>query len=263
MRKFFEPGLLLVLAAFSAGAVDWKALKPEGCVSDFARVIDAASRQQLETYCKEVERSTGVELVLVTLPSLEGEPGEDVARTLFEAWRSGKDNARILLMLAILERRSRLETAPGLADVLPDDLEARVLGEMRPAIRRPHYGEAAMAAASTIALAVAQAKHVRLNATLRREIHPSNWDSIPWAMLGGALLLLLWLLRAGGTWGYGGAGGSGFLPGMLLGSLCSRATWGGRGSGGFGAYDSGDSFGGFGGSEPKGRANGGSASCDW
>ena len=263
MRKFCELGISLALAVFSAGAVDWKALKPQGSVSDFASVIDAGSRMQLEAFCQDVERSTGTELVLVTIPSLAGEPGEDVARTLFDTWGAGRDNPRILLMLAILDRRSRMEMSPALAAILPDDLESRMLGEMSPAVRRRHYGEAAMAAASSIATAVAQAKHVPLNARLAREIHPSAWDSIPFAMLIGAILLLLWLMRAGGTWGYSGAGGSGFLPGMLLGGLWSRASWGSRGSGGFGGYDSGDSFGGFGGDGPKGRPHGGRASCDW
>jgi uncharacterized protein len=263
MSKLCKTSLWLVLAVFSAGAVDWKALKPEGCVSDFARVIDGGSRQQLEAFCKDVERATGAELVVVTIPSLEGEPGEDVSRTLFEAWGAGRENSRILLMLAIRERRSRLEISPALDAILPDDLESGVLVEMSPAVRRQHYGEAAMAAASAIANAVARARHVSFNARLRREIRPSVWDSIPLAMLAGALLLLLWLMRAGGTWGYSGAGGSGFLPGMLLGGLWSRASWGSRGSGGFGGYDSGDSFGGFGGCGPKGRSHGSHLSCDW
>jgi len=263
MRKFCELAISLALAVVSAGAIDWKTLKPQGCVSDFARVVDAGSRQQLETFCADVERSTRTELVLVTLSSLEGEPGEDVARTLFDAWGDGKENPRILLMLAILERRSRLQMSPALGAILPEDLESRVLSEMGPAVRRRHYGEATMAAASTIAGAVAQAKHVSLNVRLRREIQPSAWGSIPWLMLLGALLLLLWLMRAGGTWGYSGAGGTGFLPGMFLGSLWNRASWGSRGSGGFGGYDSGDSFGAFGGGGPKGRSHRGRASFDW
>jgi uncharacterized protein len=263
MKKFCETSFSLALAVFSAGAVDWKALKPEGCISDFARVIDGESRQQLEAFCKDVERATGAELVVVTIPSLEGEPGEDVARTLSEAWGAGRENPRILLMLAMLERRSRLEISPALDAMLPDDLESRVLGEMSPAVRRQHYGEAAMAAAYTIANAVARAKHVSFNARLQRKIHPSLWDSVPLAVLAGALLLLLWLMRAGGTWGYSGAGGSGFLPGMLLGGLWNRGSWGSRGSGGFGGYDSGDSFGGFGGCGPKGRLHDTQAACDW
>lgn len=263
MGKCSKLAISLAVAVCSGSAVDWRALTPEGCVSDFAHVIDLPSRQQLETFCKDVERSTGAELVLVTIPSLAGEPAEDVARTVFDAWGAGKEKPRILWMLAMFERRSRLEVSPALASILPDDLESQTLAQMRPAVRRGHFGEAAMAAASTIAGAVAQARHVTLNARLRREIHPSLWESVPFAMLLGVLLLLLWLMRAGGTWGDGGAGGNGFLPGIVLGGLWGRASCGSRGSGGFGGYDSGDSFGGFGGWGPKGRSHGGQTSGDW
>src|SRR5215471_15911874 len=64
MRKLFRTSFSLALAAFGAGAVDWKALQPEGCVSDFARVIDGGSRQQLEVFCKDVEHTTGAELLV-------------------------------------------------------------------------------------------------------------------------------------------------------------------------------------------------------
>jgi len=57
-----------------------------------------------------------------------------------------------------------------------------------------------------------------------------------------------------------GGGGGGFLPGLILGDMMSRGSWGGRGSGGFGGPDSGDGgFGGFGG----GDSGGGGASSDW
>src|SRR5262249_55961275 len=91
--------------------VDWKALKPEGYVSDFARVVDENSKAALERYCARVEQLTGAQIALVTIPSLQGEPIEDVANTIFRAWgvgQKGKNNG-ILLLLATGDRRSRLE----------------------------------------------------------------------------------------------------------------------------------------------------------
>jgi uncharacterized protein len=115
------------------------------------------------------------------------------------------------------------------------------------------------AAASTIGDAIAAAKHVTLDASLPRRVQPSVRYSIPWPLILGGVFLLLWLVRAaGGPPGYGGGGG-GFLPGLILGGLMGRSTWGSRGSGGFGGFDSGDGFGGFGG----GDSGGGGASSDW
>ena len=122
MRKYLRVSALLFLFASAALAVDWKALKPQGYVSDFARVIDPASKAQIEAYGAKVEQATGAQIALVTIPSLEGEPIEDVANTIFRAWGVGQKgkNEGILLLLAIGDRRSRIEVGYGLEPILPD-----------------------------------------------------------------------------------------------------------------------------------------------
>jgi uncharacterized protein len=252
--------VFLALSTLAARAVDWSAYKPQACISDFAGVTDPASRQQIQAYCQTVERATGARIALVTVPSLQGEPLDEVASAIFEAWEvsPNPNDQRVLLLLAIGEQRSALEIGRGLDPILPGGLDNRILEEMRPAIRRQRYAEAVMAAASTLGGAIARAKRVQLSASLPRRIHPTVWDAVPWAVLPGTLVLLAWLLLSGGTHGYGGSAAGGFWarhPGFLRGlsTTNQRAGWGGRGSGGFGGYDSGDSFGGF----------GGGAASDW
>jgi uncharacterized protein len=261
MKMRLRCALAVLVCALAAWAVDWKALKPQGYVSDFAGVVDPAAKAQLEAYAASVERATGAQIALVTVNSLEGEPIEDVANTIFRAWGVGRKGADegILLLLAVGDRRSRLEVGYGLEPILPDGLDGSILRAMRPALRQGDYGDAMRAAASTIGDAIAAAKHVTLDASLPRRVQPSVRYSIPWPLILGGVFLLLWLVRAaGGPPGYGGGGG-GFLPGLILGGLMGRSTWGSRGSGGFGGFDSGDGFGGFGG----GDSGGGGASSDW
>jgi uncharacterized protein len=252
MKKWFRTVFVLALCVPSGHAVDWKELKPQGYVSDFAGVLDPAAKSQLESFCAVVQQSTGAQMALVTLPSLEGEPIEDVANTIFRAWgvgQKGKDDG-ILLLLAINDRRSRLEVGYGLEPILPDGLDGGVLRAMRPALRQQDYSDALMAAAETLGGAIAQARHVQLQARLPRRAQPGAGDSIPWPMILGGIFLLLWLMRSGGPRGYGGGGRGGFLPGLILGSVLGRSTWGSRGSGGFGGFGGGDS-------------GGGGASSDW
>src|SRR3954466_2257 len=168
MMKWLRLGAWLVIFASAGWAVDWTAYKPEGFVSDFAKVIDAASKSQLEAYAATVQRATGVQLALVTIPSLEGEPIEDVANTIARTWGVGQKgkNEGILLLLSIQDRKSRLEIGYGLEPVLPDGLAGSVLRQMRPALRQQQYGEALRAAADTLGTTVAKAKNVPLNATL-------------------------------------------------------------------------------------------------
>ena len=246
--------------AAAAGA-DWRALKPEGRVSDFAGVIDAASRRQLESYLAAVERQTGAQIALVTVRSLDGDPIEDAANTLFRAWGIGQKgrNDGVLLLLAIQERRSRLEVGYEIEPLVPDSFAGQILDEMRPALRQQQYGEAMLAAAQKVGSTIAQAKGVTLDTTLRRRIVRSPRESVPWPVLiAGGFMLMMFLasmrqMASAGRRRRGLGGFPIFLPPFGGGS--------GRpgGGGGFGGYDSGDSFGGFGG----GDSGGGGASSDW
>jgi uncharacterized protein len=264
MRMCLRVSVLAGLLTLTAAAVDWKALKPQGYVSDFAQVVDAASRSRIEAYCASVERATGVEIALVTVPGLGGEPVEDVANTIYRAWGVGKKgkNEGALLLLSIQDRRSRLEVGYGLEPVMPDGFAGSVLREMRPALREGKYGEALAAAAETIGQTAAKAKNTTIEGQAPRQSRPSSGSEIPWgALVAGAVVLFL-IFRSRGPRGYGGGGGGGmggFLAGMILSNMLNRGSWGSRGSGGFGGSDSGDSFGGFGG----GDSGGGGASSDW
>ncbi|HWC99887.1 MAG TPA: TPM domain-containing protein [Candidatus Sulfopaludibacter sp.] len=261
MTTWLRRVFVLVICASACWAVDWKTLKPQGYVSDFAGVINADSKTRLEAYCAAVEQATGAQMALVTIDSLQGEPVEDVANTIFRAWGVGQKgkNEGILLLLAIRDHRSRLEVGYGLEPILPDGLSGSILRQMRPALRQNDYGDGLIAAAQTIGDTIAQAKGVTIPTSLQRHYQSQPSDDVPWPFILGGILLLAFLTRSGGPRGYSGGGGGGLLSGLLLGSILGRSTWGSRGSGGFGGSDSGDGFGGFGG----GDSGGGGASSDW
>ncbi|MBI4876088.1 MAG: TPM domain-containing protein [Acidobacteria bacterium] len=256
MRPLARVALLVALAAAAALAVDFGALKPQGYVSDFSSVVEPGARAALERYCAQVERSTGAQIALVTLPTLEGEPIEDVANLLYRKWGVGAKgkNEGVLLLLVINDRRSKLEVGYGLEPILPDGSAGGLLREMRPALRERHYGDALALAARAIGERIAQAKGVQIRAAAPATRQRPLSTQIPWPLLLGGAGLLLWLLMQS----RGGGGGGGFLMGMILGNLMGR-SFGGQGRGGFGGYDSGDGFGGFGG----GDSGGGGASSDW
>jgi uncharacterized protein len=259
MKALLRLPTLLALCAAGSLAVDWKALQPQGYVSDFAGVVDAQAKAELEAYCGRVEKATGAQMALVTIRTLEGEPVEDVANTIFRAWGVGQKgtNEGILLLLVTADRRSRLEVGYGLEPIIPDGFAGSILREMRPALREQQYGEALQAAAQTIAARIAQAKGVTLDVPLATRVRGDGDGSIPWPILLGGLFLFFWLMSVNRR---GGRGGGGFLPGLILGqALGGRSRWGGHGGGGFGGFDSGGGFGGFGG----GDSGGGGASSNW
>lgn len=258
--------LALLLAACSFAA-DWAELKPQGYVNDFAGVLNPQAREGLERYCKRVEQATGAQIALVTIPTLDGEPIEDVANLLYRRWGVGskKSDEGVMVLLAIRDRRSRLEVGYGLEPTLTDGFVGGVLRSMRPALRKGDYDAAMSEAAQTVGEAIARAKNVTITMdrpTRGERPRPQGfpWHSIITAI--GIMLFVAFLGRGrGGSYRRSGGGGGDVLMGMILGSMMNRGGRGPwiRGGGGFGGYDSGDSFGGFGG----GDSGGGGASSDW
>ncbi len=259
--------LALLLCAAAALAADFAALKPQGYVSDFAGVIDPASRAQLERYCANLERVTGAELALVTLPSLQDEPIEDVANALFRAWGIGKkgENNGVLLLLSIGDRRSRLEVGYGLEPIITDGTAGSLLRAMAPDLRAGRYGPALLTASAEIGSRIARAKNVSLDQPApvrprRRSREAPVLPGIAFAAIIFALLVLNSHSRGRvRSRGHGAMGD--LLTGMLIGALMNRPGGHYRGGGGgFGGYDSwGGGFGGFGG----GDSGGGGASSRW
>jgi uncharacterized protein len=253
MRLSIIGAVLVAAASAAASGADYSRLQPQGYLSDFANVVDAGSREQIERYCAAVEKATGAQMALVTLPTLDGDPVEDVANSLFRRWGIGKkgEDTGLLLLLSIRDRRSRLEVGYGLEPVITDGYAGTVLREMRPSLRQGAYGEAMLAAAHVLGEKIAQSKGVRIDETFqpRRRIPVEN--ELPWPFLVLLLIFVLFLFGRGG-------GGPWWLLPWILNSVGGRG-WRGGSHGGFGGYDSGGGFGGFGG----GDSGGGGASSDW
>jgi uncharacterized protein len=205
-------------------------------------------------------------MALVTVGSLQGEPVEDVANTMFRSWGVGQkgSNEGILLLLSIADRRSRLEVGYGLEPIITDGDAGEILRAMRPYLRESRYGPALVEAAREIGTRIAQARNVALQppAQPQRPREHVRERGIPVGLIIGGIVLFA--LLSGITGGRGGrrrnrGGFGGFLPGLILGQMLGRSFDHRHGGGGFGGFDSGGSFGGFGG----GDSGGGGASSSW
>ena len=261
--RFAAVVLFVCVPAFAA--TDWKSLKPQGYVSDFAHVIDPQSRAELEDYASRVEKATTAQLAFVTVPSLDGEPIEDVTIDLFKAWGVGQkktDNGAMIL-LSIADRRSRLEVGGGLGGAVTDGMSGLLLDDMRPALRQGQYGAAMISAAVRIGEAIAKDQGVTIPPpqSYRPPARVSR-DSLPWPLILLAIFIVVSLIRRGGGGYRGGGGGGGFWTGILLGQLLGGGGGGGRSGGGFGGFDGGGGGGGFGGFG-GGSSGGGGASSGW
>jgi uncharacterized protein len=261
LKSMCRAAWIAALGASALFGLDTSKLKPTGYVNDFAHVLTPQGKQRLEIYCANLERVTGVQMAVVLIDTLDGDPIDDVANTLYRQWgigKKGKDEG-VLLLFAIKDHKDRGEVGYGLEPVIPDGYVGGVLRGIRPILRSGNYAGAILAAADELGQRIAQSKGVALAperplGTARRE---SRGRSIPFPLIiFGAFILagIIGRLLGGGR---GGGGGTGLLAGMLLGNMMGRGSsgWGGGGFGG----SSGGSWGGFGG----GDSGGGGASSDW
>jgi uncharacterized protein len=255
---------LCLCSALALGDVDVNSLpKPTGYVSDLAHVVSPQDQQQLEAFCTRVEQELGVQFALVTIDTVGNRPIRDFGLDLFRKWGVGdrKTNQGVLLLLAIKDHQSDIETGRGIEPYLTDGFSGSTLRAMRPDLRGGQYGAALMMAAHSMADQIAQGKNIAFsdNAPVpeRRQVTHQRQGLPGWLVIVG-IFFLFWILGRGRR---GGGGGGGFLTGMLLGNLLGGGRRGGGwgDGGGFGGDSGGGGFGGFGG----GDAGGGGASSNW
>ena len=136
MRRALLAALAGAALALPAAALDVPYLS--GRVNDDAHLLDAGTASTLEQTLKAYEAKTDQQIVVLTLPSLEGEPLEDFSIKVARAWklgRKGKDDG-ILILVARDDRKMRIEVGYGLEGTLPDALAGRIVrDEMVPRFR--------------------------------------------------------------------------------------------------------------------------------
>jgi uncharacterized protein len=129
-------------------------LQPTADVNDFAGILSAQEREALEQRCRQLRATTGSQLTVVTLRSLQGGQIDDFTVKLFERWKVGqaeKDNG-VMLLVAIDDRKVRIEVGYGLEPVLPDVLAGRIIQQqIVPAFRQKQYAAGLSAAVNRIA----------------------------------------------------------------------------------------------------------------
>ena len=145
-------------------ALDPVKLKPEGYLSDFAHAVDTSSRNAITQYCSQFEQATGVQIALVTIPTLGDQPIEDWSNKLFHTWGVGQKGSSqgVMLLLVTKDKKSRIEVGYGLEEYLPDGLVGGILRSLRPQLQTQSYGEALLAAARQMGAAIAKGKGIEL-----------------------------------------------------------------------------------------------------
>ncbi len=139
-------GTLLLLGGSSWGMSpqDQHFPTPLGYVSDYAHLLDDEWYAQIRAVCKDLETNTAVEMLVVTLDTIQPLPhAQDYASQLYEAWRIGtaQQERGMLLLVAVKERQAVVVVGKSLLPVVtPQKLDELSLNFLQPMFRSGDYG---------------------------------------------------------------------------------------------------------------------------
>ncbi len=259
--------LAFLWLALAGGVVLAQTFPPlTGRVVDAAHVLPADVSAQLDQQLAALEKQSQRQLVVATIPDLQGYDISDYGYRLGRAWGLGekKRNDGIVLIVAPKERKVRIEVGYGLEGTVTDGLSELIIqnvilpkfkaGDMPGGIAA---GTAALI--QQLSLPTDQAQQIAAAAKPAPAQSGQIGPALLW--LGFIFLLLIVPLfrRMRGGQAYGG--GFGGLGPVLLWSALEGM--GGRSGGGFSDGDGGSGGGGGGFSGGGGGFGGGGASGGW
>jgi len=125
MKTYISILVAVIATLFAVNASAWNppaSPAPKSWISDVGGTLSPEAHARLDTQLRQINSGSANELAVLILPSLEGENIEDVANATFKAWGVGKkdlDNG-VLIVLAMKEHKTRIETGKGVEGDLPD-----------------------------------------------------------------------------------------------------------------------------------------------
>ena len=253
---------------------------PTGHVNDYAGVIDAATKSNLEQRLRNFKTDSGVEIAVAVVKTTGDRDIFDYSLAVSRGWGIGStadDNPGALLFIAIDDRKYFTHVSKDLEDELPDG----VVGNLQRRFLVPEFrkGDYAKGINDTVEAYIQtyQSHHDGTappaqapTSTRRSSDSPVSWSSVFCCLV--IILFIVLMVWAGNRqkggkskddhdrWGGGGFGGGGgsVLPWIILGG-----SGGSSGDSSWGSSDwgsGGSDWGGFGGG---GDFGGGGAGGDW
>jgi len=148
--------ILLVLTASLRAETVRGLPKPTGYVSDFAGVLDAEARAQIEAQCTAIHQKTGTQIAVVTIHHLEGDTAQEFAQGISDAWHVGSKGTDkgVVMLFSIDDHKRWINVGYGLEGPLNDAKVGDIGRTMVPLLKTAHYREAITIAADQIAAAI-------------------------------------------------------------------------------------------------------------
>ncbi len=137
---------LLILAALvmtlPAQAQQPLPVPPLAQLTDTAGALNPADRERIAAQLKDIEQRRGSQIAVLVIPGTQGEPIEDFAQRVGSSWKIGRAGVGdgLVLIVAVQDRRARIDVARTLEGAIPDVVAGRIIREvMAPAFKAGDY----------------------------------------------------------------------------------------------------------------------------
>src|ERR1700690_2667363 len=189
----------LLCAVVAVFAVNFPALT--GRIVDQANIIPATTRATIEQKLADLEAKSGIQLVVSTVSSLEGQEIEPYANQMFRTWALGqKDkNNGVLLLVAPKEHRVRIEVGYGLEGTLTDALSKVIIANaITPRFKAGDFnGGIARGVDDIITVLTTDASEWQKRPSLRLD-NQQNTDPTTWLLIAALIVLFILLVVSPG-----------------------------------------------------------------
>lgn len=129
LRRALIALVLVCLGAFVQAQI---AVPPlSGRVVDLTGALSAEARQDLDTRLAAIESAKGSQVAILLIPTVQPEDIEAFGIRVADAWklgRKGVDDGAILIV-ALQDRRLRIEVGRGLEGAIPDAIAKRIVSD--------------------------------------------------------------------------------------------------------------------------------------
>lgn len=128
---FVLVGLALVLVAWQSPQ-DAQTVVNDGWVTDHARLLRPSEEAELERRLETLRLTHEHEVVVLTVPALNGTPIDEFARTVAERWSvGGRDRGNgVLMVVAQADQMVHIHVGPDFATRLDDVARGRIVREL-------------------------------------------------------------------------------------------------------------------------------------
>ena len=242
MLRFCAIILALFVCAASLASAQPRFPELTGPVVDAAAILSGDARASLDRKLRDYQASSGHQLVIATVPSLDGYDIRDYGNRLFRHWALGdkKRNDGVLLLVAPNERKVSIEVGYGLEPDLTDAISRIIIENgMVPRFKAQDYAGGISAGVDDIMKALGGQGQAILERARNQSSPPMNDLILPLFMFIVVLIVIFMsilgggrrILGGGGGWSGGGGGWSGGGGGGFSGG--GGSSGGGGASGGW------------------------------